>query len=235
MMWTAQSYQMLQQELWARRDEKFLRFHQSLVPGTENLIGIPIPQLRALAKDIAKGDAESYLAVARTDTYEETLLQGLVIGYLRLGEEAFFQLVASFVPKIDNWAVCDSVCAGLKRIVRFEAKGFDWLQGYLFSQQEFEVRFAVVMLMDHYLTPAYGQRVLALLPQVSHDGYYVKMAVAWALSLCFIRFRQPTLELLESGCLDVFTHNKAIQKCIESRRVSGQDKALLRRLKRGKV
>lgn len=233
-MWNDETYRRLQADLRGRRDEKFLKFHQGLVPGTANIIGVPVPVLRSIAKEIAAGDPEGYLSVAGTGAYEEILLQGLVIGYMKPEESRFFALLADFVPKIDNWAVCDYVCAGLKMVNKYHSQTFLWLQPYLESSSEFAVRFAVVLLMDYYCTGAYIDRILPIFTHVRHEGYYVQMAVAWALSVCFIRFREKTLAVFVSGALPAFTCRKALQKCMESRRVSEEDKAMLRELKKRK-
>lgn len=141
-------------------------------------------------------------------------------------------LVEGFVPKIDNWAVCDVFCGDLKAIKKDLPAGRAFLERYVCSDKEFELRFLAVMLMQYYTGDAYIDDTLKLYQTIRHEGYYVKMAVAWGLSVCFIKQREKTLPLLQSGTLDLLTHNKAIQKCCESRRVSPQDKDLLRGLKR---
>lgn len=140
--------------------------------------------------------------------------------------------LGTFIPKIDNWAVCDVTCGSLKSAAKNREAYWAFLAPYLASKREFEVRFAVVLLLSHFIAPEWIGRVLAVLADISQEGYYVKMAVAWAISVCFVKFREETLLLLENGVLDDFTQNKAIQKCCESFRVSDSDKALLRGMKR---
>ena len=179
--------------------------------------------------------------------YEEILLQGLVIGCAKMPFDELLSRTAAFVPLIDNWAVCDTFCTSLKAAKKHMAEFWDFLQPYLAlgleqnpqdpqghpAQTEFPLRFAVVMLLAHYINEGYIDRVLTLLNSVKHEGYYVKMAVAWALSVCFIKFPEKTMELLD-GCneLDDFTYNKAIQKTIESFRVDAATKDRLRSMKR---
>ena len=95
------------------------------------------------------------------------------------------------------------------------------------------MRFAVVLLLSHFIVSEWIERALGALTSVAHAGYYAKMAVAWALSVCFVKFREETLPIFQSHVLDAFTQDKAIQKCCESFRVSDEDKALLRTMKRG--
>ena len=185
-----------------------------------------------MAKEIIKNDAKGFLAVAQDDTHEERMLQGLVIAGMRCPEAERMEHLGTFIPKIDNWAVCDVTCGSLKSAAKNREAYWTFLAPYLASKREFEVRFAVVLLLSHFIVPEWIGRVLAVLADISQEGYYVKMAVAWAISVCFVKFREETLLLLENGVLDDFTQNKAIQKCCESFRVSDSDKALLRGMKR---
>ena len=109
---------------------------------------------------------------------------------------------------------------------------FSFLMPYVTSENEFEVRFAIVSLLDHFITDTYIDRLFTVFDTVRHEGYYVKMAVAWAVSICYIKFPEKTWEYLEKGTLDVFTHNKAIQKTRESYRVSKEEKERLLSLKK---
>jgi 3-methyladenine DNA glycosylase AlkD len=111
-------------------------------------------------------------------------------------------------------------------------RGF--LESYLASDQEFELRFASVMLMKAFITDESIDGTLQALAQIRHDGYYAKMAVAWAIAECCVGYRDKTFELLRSGRLDDFTQNKTIRKIKESYRVSPEDKLLASSLKRGR-
>lgn len=231
-MFTETEYAALLMRLAELGEEKFRAFNEKLMPGTTGTYGVRIPLLRTMAKEIIKNDAKGFLAVARDDTHEERMLQGLVIAGMRCPEAERMKYLGAFVPKIDNWAVCDVTCGSLKSAAKNREAYWAFLTPYLASEREYEVRFAVVLLLSHFIVPEWIGRVLAVLADVSQEGYYVKMAVAWALSVCFVKFREETLLLLENGVLDDFTQNKTIQKCCESFRVSDSDKALLRRMKR---
>lgn len=230
--WTKADYVQLAQYLRAIADPAYRQFHQKLIPGVEGLLGVRVPALRALAKEIAKGDREGYFAQVRPDTYEEVMLYGLVIGHIRDDFAATARQLDRFVPMIDNWAVCDVCCSGLKLAARRQEELWTYLQQYLSSREEFCLRFGLVMLMSYYIDQAHIDRVLACYGAVRHEGYYVKMAVAWGVSVCFVKFREKTLSLLESGALEPETYRKALQKILESNRVSKADKELIREMRK---
>ena len=100
--------------------------------------------------------------------------------------------IAAFLPKINNWSVCDSFCITLKAAGENPAEFWDFLQPCILSGEEFTVRFAIVMLLDYYITPEYIDRLFPIFDGISHEGYYVKMAVAWAVSMCYVKFPDKT-------------------------------------------
>lgn len=161
------------------------------------------------------------------------MLQGMVIGYVKTDIEELLSYVALFVPKIDNWSVCDSFCTGLKFTKENKERVWEFLQPYLSSKKEYEIRFGVVMLLDFYIETEYIERVLNLLDRVKHEGFYAKMAVAWAVSICYVKLPDSTMEYLRNNTLDDFTYNKALQKITESKRVDKETKNLIRSMKRG--
>lgn len=229
---TTEEYAALKERLRAMADPGYRAFHQKLVPEVENLLGVRIPALRQLARELARGDWRGYLAAAQTDTYEETMLQGLVFGCAKMEPDELFGRLREFIPKIGNWAVNDSVCAGLKLVKKYRAETLAFLRPYFAGGAEFEVRFAVVMLMDYYVDEEYIGEVLSLLRAVRHEGYYVKMAVAWALSVCYVKFPERTLPLLEGEAFDPQTRRMALQKIVESNRVDARTKAEIRALRK---
>ena len=145
----------LREKLFSLADEKYKEFHGSLCPGTNNIIGIRVPILRNLAGSIAKEDWREYLKNAKDDYYEEVMLQGMVIGLAKMEFDERIEYVKEFIPKIDNWAVCDVTCAGFKFTKKNMEEVWKFLKPYLASNKEFEIRFAVVMLLDFYITEEY--------------------------------------------------------------------------------
>lgn len=230
--WTKEEYALLVERIHELAEEKYRSFHQRLVPEVENLLGVRVPKLRMLAKEIAKEDWRGYLRAARDDSYEEIVLQGMVIGYAKADIEEILQYTAQFIPKINNWGVCDVFCGGLKAADKNRERVFSFIQPYLSSKQEFKVRFAVVLLLSHYITDTYIDRILTLLDGICHQGYYVKMAVAWTVSVCFVKYPEKTMLYLHTNKLDDWTYNKSLQKIVESNRVTADTKNTVLAMKR---
>ena len=172
------------------------KFTESLHPGIENVLGIRIPALRRLGAQIAKDDWESYLQTADTYYMEERMLQGMVISNLKMKDtQAYLSLVARFVAIINSWSVCDTFdFYGKQRFVdKNKKRVWLFLEDRMKSDKEYEIRFGVVMAMAHYIDEEYIDNVLQWMDRISHEGYYVKMAVAWALSVCYVKFPQKTM------------------------------------------
>lgn len=220
--------------LWLEKnaEEKLSDFSSALIPGAGEVLGVCLPKLRAYAKKIAKGDWQNYLISAVDHSLEETMLQGMTLGYVKEDFAIMQPYLESFISKISNWSVCDSTCASLKVAKKEPETIWKFLQSYLRSDGEFMIRFGVVMLLDHYIVADYIDRVLDNMNHIHHEGYYVKMAVAWNLSVCYIKFPQQIIKLLKDNELDDWTYNKSIQKMLESYRVSAEDKQMLRAMKR---
>lgn len=218
--------------LHAHADAGYASFNGSLVPGAKPMIGVRIPRLRALAKEIARGDWRAYLAEASDDTFEETMLQGLVTGTAKMPFEEQLERMATYAGKITDWALCDSPCSGFKFVRRHREETWLFLQTYLHSGEEFAQRFAIVMLLAHFVTEDFIGRVLEACAELRPAGYYAMMGVAWAVSVCYVKFPEATRELLEGRRLDDETQNKAIQKIVDSFRVGEEDKCRVRALRR---
>ncbi|MEG0615036.1 MAG: DNA alkylation repair protein [Oscillospiraceae bacterium] len=218
--------------LFELSDEKYRDFHSKLCPTKGAIIGVRMPKMRDFAAEIAKGDWRKYLADAGDEFYEETLLQGLVIGAAKVDVDEKLAYLAAFVPKIDNWATCDCTCAGLKFVKKNLEKVWDFLQLYTKSNEEFSIRFSIVTMLDYYVNTDYLPQLFAVFDNVNHEGYYVKMAVAWAISVCFVEFPSETFSYFSVCKLDDFTFNKSLQKIVESFRVTDENKAKIRSLKR---
>lgn len=222
----------IRKQIFELIDTDYQKFSAALIPTINNVLGVRLPELRKIAKKIAKGDWRTYLKTAKDEYFEEIMLQGMVIGYIKTDIEERLFYVASFVPKIDNWSVCDSFCTGLKSTKENKERVWAFLQPYLSSKNEYEIRFGVVMLLNYYIETEYIERVLKLLDRVKHEGFYAKMAVAWAASICYVKLPGPTMAYLRNNTLDDFTYNKALQKITESNRVDKETKSLIRSMKR---
>lgn len=221
----------IQKEILKLADEDYKKFHSSLCPNTDNIIGVRVPVLRDFAKNMYKTQNWKEYLKFEPVYYEEKVIQGMLIGFNTKEDIIIIQeYIKNFVPVIDSWAVCDTFVAGLKITKKYPKEMWQFIQKYLKSNEEFELRFGIVILLDYYITEEYIDEVIGILDKIKHEGYYVKMAVAWAISVCYIKFPEKTYKYLIKDNLDNFTHNKAIQKAKESYRVSKEDKEKLEKL-----
>lgn len=220
------------QQIFELIDEDYQKFASKLIPTIDNVLGVRLPALRKIAKEIAKSDWRTYLETTESEYFEEVMLQGMVLGYVKADIEEILSYITAFVPKIDNWSVCDSFCIGLKFTKVNQERVWEYLQPYLSSEKEYEIRFGVVMLLNYYIDDAYIDKVLQSLDRIKHEGYYVKMAVAWAISICYVKLPELTMSYLNKNTLDDFTYNKALQKITESYRVDKETKEQIRSMKR---
>ena len=212
------------------------KFTESLNPGVEHILGIRVPDLRKLAARIAKGDWEAYLDAADTYYMEERMLQGMVLGCIRpdADVEVYLHRVTQFVWNINSWSVCDTFKfgGGKKFVEANKERLWEYLKTWMHAEGEYEIRFGVVMAMQHFIDEEHLDELFSLYDGIRHEGYYVRMAVAWALSVCFVKFPERTLAYLKQNSLDKFTYNKALQKITESYRVDAATKDVIRAMKR---
>lgn len=215
-------------------DEKFKDFTSALIPGSRPILGVRVPVLRKIAKEIAKGDWQTYLKEAPEDTYEEVAIKGFVIGYTSTELEVILAYVEEHIEKINDWSLCDGFCSNLKIVNKYKEEFLEFLLPYAKIDDEFKQRVVAVMLMDYYLTDAYIDMSLEVLDSLKNEKYYCKMAVAWAVATAWAKQREKTFVYMQDGnnTLDDWTYNKAIQKMLESYRVSDEDKEMLRKMKR---
>ena len=221
----------IRSKLFNLSEDEYRNFHSKLCPNTKNILGVRLPLLRNMAKDLAKNNWEAYLNNPYNEYYEEIMIEGLTIGYIKTDINTRLKYIKRFIPKIDNWAICDSFCNNLKFTKKNLNEVWEFISTYLSSNKEFELRFAIVMMLHYYINEEYIDRVLHILNDINHEGYYVKMAVAWAISFAYIKFPHKTLVFLKNNNLDSFTYNKSLQKIIESTRVSKEDKDSIRSMK----
>ena len=137
-----------------------------------------------------------------------------------------------FIPKISNWSLCDSFCCELKIIKKNRERVWEFLKDYINSNKPYDIRVAVVMYLNYYIEEKYLEDLFFAFDRINNDDYYVKMAVSWAISICFVKFPDETMKYLHNNSLDDFTYNKALQKIIESNRVTKEKKDEVRKMKR---
>lgn len=222
----------IKSELMELVDEKYRTFTSALLPDVKDILGVRIPELRKIARNIAKSDWKGFFEECREEYFEETMVKGMVLGYIKESPENRIEYIKRFIPSINNWSVCDSFCATLKFTEQNRELVWNFILPMLDSEKEFEVRFAVVMILDYFIVDKYIKDVLKRLGKIKNPAYYSRMAVAWAVSICYIKYPEITMEFLKDNDLDDFTYNKALQKIRESFRVTKEEKNLLNSMKR---
>ncbi len=238
-------------------DADYEKFSASLIPasGRGTMLGVRLPALRDYAKELSKGDWRQELSYEEDLYFEETMLRGMILGYACRDIEELFACLKDFIPRVQNWSVCDSVCSGLKLVEKYPEKTWDFLQPYLKSGEEFPCRVGLIMLLNHFVklgedkkkitrkrlvtmadlqgqeeTGGYLEPILQALDREFTEGYYAQMAAAWLLAELFVTYPVRTLRGLRELHLDAFTRKKAVQKIRESRIPDKEVKAYLREM-----
>ncbi len=222
-------------------DESYAAFSSNLLPGVKNILGVRLPMLRKLAKTLVKkipgeDGIFQYLELAKDQSFEEIMLQGFVIGYSDLTDDRMYKAVEVFLPRIDNWSVCDSFCTTIKRFPKDRKRCFAFLLDCLGRAEErtYDRRFAIVMMLLYYIDEEYIECVLKAMEQVSSNQYYVNMARAWGISMCYIKYPERTTAFLSAAKLDDFTYRLSIRKICESTVVSKEAKEEVKKLYRSR-
>lgn len=221
----------LREHLLELEDVGYREFHLKTCPQAQHVIGVRMPEQRKLAKQITREDYWQFLDSFEPYYYEEVLITGIVIATAPMGLTERLDYVAWFIPKIDNWAICDCFCASFNFRDEDLPKVWDFITSFQHSNEEYILRFMFVMILDHFILPEYLERIFQLLDAVKSDAHYVEMAKAWLVAELFTKYRDQTFDYLMHDQLSHFAHNKAIQKACESRRISDDDKQTLRSMK----
>ncbi len=224
----------IRKELIEISETKFKKFTANLIPGAENILGIRMPVLREISKKIAADTKwKEYVLYEKMKYYEEFMLQGMIIGLKKKEDiEEILKLTEKFIPRINNWAVCDTFCTDLKIVKKNKERVWKFLERYFLSDKEYEIRFAAVLSLKYFVDEEYLDRIFLYFDNLKNHKYYVQMAVAWAVAEIYIKYSEKTLEYINNNKLDNFTHNKSIQKICESFRVDKETKEKLKLLKR---
>ena len=217
--------------LFGMRDESYRAFQAKLIPtmNPETMIGVRTPALRSLARQMVRaGDYAAFLNELPHRYFDENQLHAFVLSEMRDFGECV-DGVCRFLPFVDNWATCDQLSP--KVFKRHRPELLAYVEQWLNSGQTYAVRFAIGMLMAHYLDEDFDGAYLRKVSQVPAGTYYVSMMVAWYFATALAKQYDAALPYIEGHKLDPWTHNKAIQKSLESYRISDERKAYLRGLK----
>lgn len=220
-------YDIFLESLIKKTDSTYKEFHGKLLKDN-NLIGIRVPDLKKIAKEISKNNYKGFIKYTNHNYYEEKTIHGLLLGYLKISEEELFKLIDEFLPYNDNWATNDITCANLKI---FKKIPFDKVLNYVNSKDPWTIRFGLVLLLNYYINDENIDKILRICDNVKSEEYYVQMANAWLISICFIKYQKKTYDFLLNNNLDKFTFNKSISKICDSYRVDKGTKEKLKKIK----
>ncbi|MGI6030086.1 MAG: DNA alkylation repair protein [Eubacteriales bacterium] len=220
----------LRSQLIQLAEPAYRDFAASLIPNVRPMLGVRLPQLRKLARQVAAGDWQTHLQESPEDYFEEVMIKGLAIAYAQAPGPVIAAALEEFLPKVNDWSVCDSVCATL-RIARrepelFLATALRWSQ----SRQEFSQRMGLVLMLDHFLLPSTIHQVLEACCSLRPVGQYDRMAAGWCLATAWPLFPQLVEPLLAPGQLEEPIRRMALRKLLDSRRVPAPDKTRFRTL-----
>lgn len=220
----------------AQGNETYAAFNQRIVNTKMPVVGVRVPDLRRLARELAPDMSAakiSELLRVKDVTFDYVLLCGLLITHARLDDLVAIDLTKQYLPCVDSWAHID-IFVEKKR--RFAGEvWWDFALECLQSEAEFAVRYGVISLMTNFLDESHINQVFAALRNVKHDGYYVKMALAWLYATAAVNFFELTLAELENEHIDAWTRNKAYQKMRESRRFTPEQQAVISKKKGRKL
>lgn len=220
----------------AQGNETYAAFNQRIVNTKMPVVGVRVPDLRRLARELAPNMSAadiSKLLTAKNRSFDYVLLCGLLITHARLDDQAAIDLTKQYLPCVDSWAHIDIF---IEKKRRFAGEvWWDFALECLQNEDEFAVRYGVISLMTNFLDKAHIDQVFAVLRNVKHDGYYVKMALAWLYATVAVHFFELTLAELENEHIDTWTRNKSYQKMRESRRFTPEQQAVISKKKGRKL
>ena len=219
-------------QLFSMQDLKYRDFQSKLIPTVEydTVIGVRTPELRKYAKQLVKTDGISeFLRELPHACFDENQLHAFIISEIKDYEKCL-QEVENFLPYVDNWATCDQMSPTVFK--KHKEELLRNIRRWLASDKTYTVRFAIEMLMKHFLDEHFNLEYPKMVAQVRSDEYYVNMMIAWYFATALAKQYDAVLPFMENHCLEVWTHNKAIQKSVESYRITKEQKEYLRSSKR---
>lgn len=222
----------IQEELFKYKDEKYAEFQSKLTPGVDKslFIGVRVPNIRKIAKGISNiEDIYHFLNGVPHKYYDENMLHSALLSNIKDYDECI-RLINIFLPYIDNWAVCDTLAP--KVFIKHKDKLIKDIIKWSKSKDVYTCRFGIEMLMSHYLDKDFKKEYLDIPSKIHSDEYYVNMMLAWFYATALAKKWEETIIYLEENKLDVWVHNKTIQKAIESYRITDKQKEYLRTLRR---
>lgn len=218
-------------ELFEMQDEKYRDFQSALIPGSdlEKVIGIRTPLLRKYAKNLPLEDAKAFLLELPHEYFDEKQLHAFIVSEIK-DIDACIKEVNTFLPYVDNWATCDQMSPVIFK--KHKDKLLVEVRKWIASSETYTVRFGIKMLMQHFLDEDFNLEYPEMVAKIQSEEYYVKMMIAWYFATALAKQYDSVIPFIEEGRLEKWTHNKAIQKSIESYRITTEQKKYLRTLKK---
>ena len=219
-------------QLFALQDTEYRDFQAKLIPtvSQDSIIGVRTPELRKLAKQLVKqADIEDFLTALPHKYFDENQLHAFILSEMKDYEKCLAE-IQRFLPYVDNWATCDQMSP--KVFKKNKAKLLPNIKGWLSSDETYTIRFGVGMLMEHFLDEDYDVSYPEMVAALRSEEYYVNMMIAWYFATALAKQYDTVLPYIEEGRLDGWTHNKAIQKAVESYRITPEQKTCLKSLKK---
>lgn len=221
----------IRRELFAFQDTKYREFQAKLMPtvDAETMIGVRTPELRKLAKEFAKNDEiNSFLETLPHQYFDENQLHAFIVSGMKDFDSCILE-TERFLPYIDNWATCDQMSPKVFRKHRQEL--LEHIREWIVSDKAYTVRFAIGMLMEHFLDEDFNIVYPEMVAAVRSEEYYINMMIAWYFATALAKQYNVVLPFIEQRRLEAWTHNKTIQKAVESYRVTLEQKEYLKTLK----
>ena len=221
----------IREELYSLRDIEYRDFQSGLIPNVSKdyFIGVRTPELKTLAKKLSKReDVAVFLGELPHSSFDENQLHAFIISGMKDYDRCICE-VDKFLPYVDNWATCDQMTP--KSFKKHKGELLQKVDEWINSDKTYTVRFAIKMLMSHFLDEDFDKKYLTKVASVRSEEYYINMMIAWYFATALAKQYKETVAFIEKKKLDKWTHNKAIQKAIESRRITPEQKDYLRGLK----
>ena len=221
----------IREALFAKQDTAYRDFQAKLIPtiDKETVIGVPTPELRKMAKQFAKQEEiGAFLAELPHSYFEENQLHAFIIAERKDFAQCMEELTA-FLPYVDNWATCDQMAPKVFKKHRQEL--MPYIREWIASDETYTVRFGVGMLMQHFLDEDFDLAYPGMVSEIRSEEYYVNMMIAWYFATALAKQYEAVLPYIEEKRLETWTHNKAIQKAVESYRITPEQKGYLKGLK----
>ena len=222
-------------ELFKMQDMDYRDFNSKLIPTVdkESMIGIRTPDLRKYAKQLGKSsDVIEFLQTLPHKYFDENQLHAFIISEINDFKNCIDE-INRFLPYIDNWATCDQLSP--KVFKKYHNELFEYIKDWLKSDKVYTLRFGIGMLMEHFLDEDFDILYPEIVSKIRSGEYYINMMIAWYFATALAKQYESVIPFIENNSLDIWTHNKAIQKSIESYRITDEQKAYLRELKIKKV